>query len=45
MFRLLGRPGALNVQGAMLLALLLMVMTVAVVMAIDRYRLPGEGWF
>jgi len=45
MFRLLGRPGELNVQGAMLLALLLMVLTVGVVIGIDRYRLPGEGWF
>lgn len=44
-FRLLGRPGALNVQGAMVLSLLLMVVTVAVIMAIDRFRLPGEGWF
>jgi thiamine transport system permease protein len=44
-FRLLGRPGALNVQGAMLLCLGLMVLTVVIVLAIDRLRLPGEGWF
>ena len=44
-FRLLGRPGALNVQGAMVLSLLLMAVTVVVVLAIDRVRLPGEGWF
>lgn len=44
-FRLLGRPGALNVQGAMLLSLGLMVLTVVIVLAIDRLRLPGEGWF
>jgi thiamine transport system permease protein len=44
-FRLLGRPGELNVQGAMLLSLLLMALTVAIVTALDRLRLPGEGWF
>jgi thiamine transport system permease protein len=44
-FRLLGRPGTLNVQGAMFLSLLLMVLTIAIVLALDRLRLPGEGWF
>ena len=44
-FRLLGRPGAVNLQGAMVLSLLLMAVTVAVVIAVDRIRLPGEGWF
>lgn len=44
-FRLLGRPGALNLQGAMLLSLLLMALTVTVVLLIDRIRVPGEGWF
>ncbi len=44
-FRLLGRPGALNIQGAMVLSLVLMAVTVAIVIAIDRIRLPGGGWF
>ena len=44
-FRLLGRPGALNVQGAMVLSLLLMAITVAVVLLVDRVRLPGRGLF
>ena len=44
-FRLLGRPGALNVQGAMVLSLLLMAITVAVVLIVDRVRLPGRGLF
>jgi thiamine transport system permease protein len=44
-FRLLGRPGASNLQGAMLLSLGLMVLTVVIVLVIDRLRLPGEGWF
>ena len=43
-FRLLGRPGDLNLQGAMVLSLLLALITVAVVLAIDRLRVPGEGW-
>jgi hypothetical protein len=40
----LGRPGDLNLQGAMLLSLLLAVLTVAVVLLIERIRVPGEGW-
>ena len=43
-FRLLGRPGDLNLQGAMLLSLMLAVLTVTIVLLIERIRVPGEGW-
>ncbi len=43
-FRLLGRPGELNLQAAMVLSLLLAVLTVTVVLLIERIRVPGEGW-
>lgn len=44
-FRLLGRPGALNLRGAMVLAVALMALTAAVVLLVDRIRLPGRDLF
>lgn len=44
-FRLLGRPGEANLQGAMVLCLMLAVLTVGVVLLIERLRIPGEGWW
>ena len=44
-FRLLGQPGAATFGQAMALSTVLMVLTTAVIMAIDRYRMAGLGDF
>jgi thiamine transport system permease protein len=44
-FRLLGRPGAVTYSGAMALAVILMVITTAVILAIDRARGGEVGRF
>jgi thiamine transport system permease protein len=44
-FRLLGQPGAANFSMAMALATLLMVLTAAAVVAIERLRGPGPQPF
>ena len=44
-FRALGRPGASNFGQAMALSTLLMVMTVAVLLVVDRLRTPGTAEF
>jgi thiamine transport system permease protein len=44
-FRLLGRPGAVTFSGAMALAVVLMVITTGVVLAIDRARGGEVGRF
>ncbi len=41
-FRFLGRPGAANFGRAMAMSTILMVVTAAVVLAIDRFRTGGE---
>ncbi len=41
-YRLLGTPGSSNQGQAMALAAVLIVLTAAVVLATDRWRLPGE---
>jgi thiamine transport system permease protein len=43
-YRLLGRPGALNYGQALALSTVLMLMTLAATMAIERYREPGDGF-
>lgn len=42
-YRLLGRPGALNYGQALALSTILMLITLAATMAIERFREPGEG--
>lgn len=44
-FRLLARPGSVTFSGAMALSVVLMVLTVGVIMAIDRVRLAEVGRF
>ncbi len=44
-FRLLGQPGAANLGQALALSTVLMVLTTAIIMAIDRYRVAGLGEF
>ncbi len=44
-FRLLGRPGAVTYSGAMALAVILMLITTAVILAIDRVRGGEVGRF
>ena len=44
-YRFLGRPGALNVGQAMVLATVLMAVTAAVVVLIDRVRVGQLGEF
>jgi thiamine transport system permease protein len=44
-YRLLGQPGAASFAIAMALATLLMVLTTAVMLLVDRARVPGEGAF
>ena len=41
-YRLLGRPGALNYGQALALSTILMLLTLAATLAIERYRFPGE---
>jgi thiamine transport system permease protein len=44
-FRLLGQPGALTLGRAMALSVILMVLTAAIVLALDRFRVDGLGDF
>ena len=44
-FRFLGRPGELNVAQAYALAVVLMAVTVAAVLLVDRLRVRRGGWF
>ena len=44
-YRFLGRPGILNFGQAMALSVLLMAITAAAIMAVERARLPGPGAF
>ncbi len=44
-YRVLGRPGAVNFGQAMALSVILMVLTVVVVLAIDRLRPVGSAEF
>jgi thiamine transport system permease protein len=44
-FRLLGRPGALNFGGALALSVVLMAVTALVVLAVERARPPGPAVF
>ena len=44
-FRLLGQPGAANLGQALALSTVLMLLTTAIIMAIDRYRVAGLGEF
>jgi thiamine transport system permease protein len=44
-FRFLGRPGELNVAQAYALAVVLMVVTVASVLVVERARTHRGGWF
>ncbi|HUF38953.1 MAG TPA: iron ABC transporter permease [Anaerolineales bacterium] len=41
-YRLLGRPGALNYGQALALSTILMLLTLGATLAIERYRSPGE---
>ena len=43
-YRLLGRPGALNYGQALALSTVLMLLTLAATLAIERYRVPGEDF-
>jgi thiamine transport system permease protein len=43
-FRFLGRPGELNVAQAYALAVVLMAMTIAAVLLVDRIRIRRGGW-
>ncbi len=44
-FRLLGRPGAVTYSGAMALAVVLMVATAGLILAVDRVRSDALGDF
>ena len=44
-FRFLGRPGALNYGQALAMSVLLMLVFVVAFLAIDHFRLGGEGEF
>jgi thiamine transport system permease protein len=44
-YRFLGRPGVLNFGQAMALSVLLVAITAAAIMAVERARLPGPGAF
>ncbi len=44
-FRFLGRPGELNAAQAYALAVVLMAVTVAAVLLVDRIRVRRGGWF
>jgi thiamine transport system permease protein len=44
-FRALGRPGAQNFGQAMALSTLLMVLTIGVLLLVDRLRTPGSAEF
>jgi thiamine transport system permease protein len=44
-FRFLGRPGILNFGQAMALSVVLMVLTTAAILAVERARMPGPGAF
>ncbi|MDP2623557.1 MAG: iron ABC transporter permease [Actinomycetota bacterium] len=44
-YRFLGRPGVLNFGQAMALSVLLMAITAAAIMAVERARFPGPGAF
>ncbi|HEY6532268.1 MAG TPA: ABC transporter permease subunit, partial [Acidimicrobiales bacterium] len=44
-YRALGRPGALEFGQAMALSVILMVLTVAVLLVVDRLRAPGAAEF
>jgi len=44
-YRLLGRPGAFNFGQAMALSVVLMAITAAAIMAVERTRVPGPGAF
>jgi thiamine transport system permease protein len=44
-FRFLGRPGVLNFGLAMALSVLLMAITTAAILAVERARMPGPGAF
>ena len=44
-YRALGRPGAINFGQAMALSVVLMVLTVVVVLVIDRLRPAGSAEF
>jgi thiamine transport system permease protein len=44
-FRLLGRPGEINLGGALAMSVILMAITTMVVLAIERARPPGPAVF
>jgi thiamine transport system permease protein len=44
-YRLLAQPGAATFAIAMALATVLMLLTTAVMLLIDRARVPGQGAF
>lgn len=44
-FRMLGRPGTANLQGAMVLSVILMAITVTAVLLVERIRMPGRDLF
>ena len=44
-FRFLGRPGALNVAQAYALAVILMVVTTASILLVERFGRRRSGWF
>jgi thiamine transport system permease protein len=44
-FRFLGRPGSVNFGRAMAMSVILMLVTAAAMLAVDRFRLPGREEF
>jgi thiamine transport system permease protein len=44
-WRFLGRPGSLNFSRAMAMSVILMVLTAAAVLVVERFRLPGSEEF
>jgi thiamine transport system permease protein len=44
-YQALGRPGLLNYGQALAMSTILMVVTAAALLAIERFRLPGEEEF
>ncbi len=44
-FRLLGQPGDTTTGQAMALSVILMILTAAIVMSVDRFRIRGSGEF
>jgi thiamine transport system permease protein len=44
-FRFLGQPGTLNFGRAMAMSVVLMLVTAAAILLIERFRVPGTGEF